>query len=172
MVKFLAYRLLQKYNKSGYRNEKGEGTMAKTITLNEGLETIESCAFNRTEIEKIVFPSTVREIKGNCFGSCSNLKTVVLNDGIQKVSAGAFSTCSSLSEIVIPKTVTNISEYAFVRCENFHAMKFEGNAPEFFRDLECDAVYGDDNGIYTIYYHEGAEGFTSPEWNGYPTKIW
>ena len=45
-------------------------------------------------------------------------------------------------------------------------IKFEGNAPN-------DYVSGlQDMPEYTVYYHEGAEGFTSPDWSGYLTKIW
>ena len=44
---------------------------------------------------------------------------------------------------------------------------FEGYAPELFRVENAEPA-----GTFTVYYHEGAKGFTSPTWNGYKTEIW
>jgi hypothetical protein len=52
-------------------------------------------------------------------------------------------------------------------------IKFEGNAPATFE--YSDSIMGVWEPYYvyfTVYYHEGAEGFTSPEWYGYSTEIW
>ena len=52
---------------------------------------------------------------------------------------------------------------------------FEGDAPEniwYSDDPEKTEYYHSykDADHYTIYYHKGAKGFTSPTWYGYPTQ--
>ena len=79
----------------------------------------------------------------------------------------------STEEIVIPKTVEVVTEIDFDQCSGLEKVKFEGNAPASFE--YSDSVMGVWEPYYvhfTVYYHEGAEGFTSPEWFGYPTEIW
>jgi hypothetical protein len=44
----------------------------------------------------------------------------------------------------------------------------DGNATAF--DAQGAAFTESPN--YTVYYHEGAEGFTSPEWEGFTTELW
>ena len=66
----------------------------------------------------------------------------------------------------------DITEHAFSGCDTLEKVKFEGNAPEaYVYPLEI-MPFGPNDVHYTIYYHRGAQGFTSPEWNGYPTEIW
>ena len=65
-----------------------------------------------------------------------------------------------------------MSEYAFEGCERLSAVKFEGNAPQAYPNDDVwgqDAVFGE---AYTLYRHEGAEGFASSVWNKYPLEIW
>ena len=79
-----------------------------------------------------------------------------------------------LKEITIPKTVETITDMSFSMCTRLESVKFEGNAPSTFK--EWDPVAGEisdpSNTYFFVYCHEEAEGFTSPEWNGYPTAIW
>ena len=65
-------------------------------------------------------------------------------------------------------TVTEIYENSF-NTNTLKRMKFEGNAPQNFEITDTSIeIQGD----FTVYYHEGAEGFTSPKWYGYPTELW
>ena len=78
---------------------------------------------------------------------------------------------SKLTEIVIPKSVKNITEFAFSGCGTLEKVVFEGDAPEGYiypyEEMPIEPL--DVN--YTVYYYEGAEGFTSPEWNGYKSAV-
>ena len=101
------------------------------------------------------------------------MKSIVFNEGIEIIHEAAFAGCSELKEVTLPASVKQISIYAFVYCDHLQKIKFEGNAPEYYiADDSLDSIYGDKLPNCTVYYHEGAEGFTSPEWNGYPTEIW
>ena len=42
----------------------------------------------------------------------------------------------------------------------------------FVRESRFTKGLLDKNPEFTIYYRKNAQGFTSPEWNGYPTEIW
>lgn len=158
----------------------------ETIEIENGVETIGESAFAGTQIEEVVLPESVREISWQAFGGCPNLESVILNEGLTTIKAKAFTGASKLTEIIIPRTVVDMTEMAFDRCTALEKVKFEGNAPEGYIEEEIGFVYpasGETippdyrpyraNGVdYTIYYHEGAEGFTSPEWCDYKTEIW
>lgn len=56
--------------------------------LNEGLEMLKSgnCTsgvFERTSIEEITLPSTLKEISSRTFKGCSNLRTIYVKRGCQ-----------------------------------------------------------------------------------------
>lgn len=146
----------------------------ETVEFDKELETIGNCMFFNTNLKNITIPSGVKEIEDSAFASCSELEKVTLNEGLSEISIGAFAFCPMLNELTIPSTVHTISEYAIASCENFKVLKFSGNAPlEFLcKDAVTISLYSSGMSEFTIYYHEGAEGFTSPEWNGYPTKTW
>ena len=145
-----------------------------SITLNEGLEVIQYYTFCGTAIKNIILPSTVKIIQDGAFSSCDQLDSIVLNEGLVEIEIGAIADLPRLTEIVIPSTVESMCQYSIIQCENMSAIKFEGNAPDNFinSDAGFAALFEEFVPQCTVYYHEGAEGFTSPEWNGYPTKTW
>ncbi|MGM9681332.1 MAG: leucine-rich repeat protein [Eubacteriales bacterium] len=137
----------------------------ESIELNEGLVTIGDTAFTYADITRITIPNSVQSIGGSSFHGCEKLETVTLGSGLRTIGQSAFFFNKSLKEIVIPASVTFIGMYAFEACDVLEAVRFEGNAPDFEIGI---TTYEN----YTVYYHEGAEGFTSPVWNGHPTEIW
>ena len=142
------------------------------MTIEEGVQTIGENAFAGTNISEIVLPNSVTEIRTQAFGGCPNLEFVELNENLVKIGDRAFGGKSKLTEIVIPKSVKDITEHAFSGCDTLEKVKFEGNAPEaYVYPLEI-IPFGPIDVHYTIYYHRDAQGFASPEWNGYPTEIW
>lgn len=141
------------------------------ISFEEGLEFIGEAAFFNTAITKVNFPSSIKTIKRSAFAGCGSLKEVELNDGLLTVECFAFGGKSELSEITIPSTVTEITEDAFEQCVTLKSVKFEGDAPKDYAhqgDMREYMLYAD----YTVYYHNEAQGFTSPKWCGYNTEIW
>lgn len=151
-----------------------ESSGLESITFQDGIETISGYgAFACTNVTEIVLPSTLKELGNSTFAACPNLESVVLNHGLVDIGHKTFVNNPKLKEIVIPPTVECITEYDFSMCSGLEKIMFEGNAPSTFQ-------YSDDiSGIwepydvhFAIYYHEGAEGFTSPEWYGYSTYIW
>lgn len=101
------------------------------------LEKIGPKSFCNTEIEKIIIPKNVTEIKDSAFHECGNLKEVVfedgsrletigeiafgqckkltkinLPDGLKKIGIGCFNS-SSLEELILPDSVKEIGRSAF-----------------------------------------------------------
>lgn len=139
----------------------------ESVTLAEGLKRIPNYAFRCNDLTEVVIPSSVEKIGIRAFEACLNLQSVKLPKGLQAIDSGAFRCCIALTEITIPSTVTSMDEMAFDECAALQKVYFEGDAPDNY--LRLAIVDRAQNVSYTIYYHEGAEGFTSPEWNGYPT---
>jgi hypothetical protein len=141
----------------------------ETIDFEEGIKTIEYGAFAHTDIKTVILPKSVSEISSRAFDACANLESITLNEGLTTIGGSAFSGKSKLTEIVVPASVTEIDETAFNGCDTLQAVKFEGNAPGSYQYGYPELI---EDANYTVYYHEGATGFTSPEWCGYPTEMW
>ena len=140
-----------------------------TVTFENGLDNIPYSAFAVTKIRKIELPSSIKSIGGDAFARCPDLESVILNEGVKAIDDLAFSGNPKLKEIVIPSTVTDINETAFEQCDALKSVKFEGNAPSNYNYESNIPMYYPE---YTVYYHDGATGFTSPEWCGYKTEKW
>lgn len=144
------------------------GSAVEKVTIPEGVEIVPPSAFFASNLTEITLPSTIKTVADNAFAGCANLSSVKLNEGLTTIGDYVFMSCSSLTEIVIPASVKTLTESAFVRCSALSKVKFEGNATAF--DAQGAAFTESPN--YTVYYHEGAEGFTSPEWEGFTTELW
>ena len=76
---------------------------------------------------------------------------------------------SGLIGITIPSSVTSIEGQAFFGCSRLTRAIFMGNAPSLWMggyDVFANTASG-----FTVYYYNGNTGFTSPPWNGYPTRM-
>ncbi len=121
-----------------------------TVKLNEGLESIGSCAFYGCGLTEITIPSTVNTLNNRAFKNCANLKYIDIPDRITYVgyevfmnntsltdfrwTAGAnyinavmFAGCTSLTEITIPQTVYAIKANAFADCTGLAVVDFENS---------------------------------------------
>lgn len=142
-------------------------TGLESVIIEEGVKHIGADAFMATQVKEVVIPSSVEVIGDGAFASCQ-LDTIVLNEGLKHIGASSFDNNVNLASVVIPSTVEYMEFQPFPRCIALKSIYFKGDAPDGFtkntmEDLPSDCV---------IYYHDGAEGFTSPEWCGYKTEIW
>lgn len=159
-----------------------------SVILSQKLEEIQNAAFmNCVALSDIVLPVTLQSIGDMAFVNCKSLKnihipqkicelkrltfmssgltTVTFEKGslLQIISEDVFAH-TDIIEIIIPSQVKYLDKLAFNSCYELVRVKFEGDAPEGFEAIQ--------NPPYSIYYHEGSKGFTSPTWNGYPTELW
>lgn len=136
------------------------GSLTGKYAVRDGTSLIGPYAFSRSALTEVALPASVAVID-------------VL----------AFDGCTGLNEIVIPAGVKEIGGCAFYNCENLKAVYFLGNAPETVGEYAFQMSYYDDStdtssdinipGL-TLYYLEGASGWTSPTWgaDAYPTAVW
>lgn len=91
-----------------------EGSNITKITLEEGIETIDTAEFALAKkLVQINMPSTLKSIANSAFQECASLTTVNIPDGVTQISAYAFSDCESLESVVIPASVTQIGDSIF-----------------------------------------------------------
>ena len=104
------------------------------------------------------------------------LEDYTIPQSVTYIKDYAFFCCKALKCFTIPASVANIDERAFLSCDNLKSVVFEGDAPSvgseaFYTRDELTSEYSIIPGL-TLYYIEGKEGWTTPEWNGYPTATW
>jgi hypothetical protein len=146
----------------------------ETLEIENGIEELNGYAtFAATQLKQIVLPVSVKSIGSQTFAACPDLESVILNDGLVTIDHLAFCANPKLREIVIPKTVTTITDTVFSNCSGLEKIMFEGNAPSTFKYTSSVAGVREPYDVhFTVYYHENSQGFTSPEWYGYPSANW
>ena len=72
----------------------------------------------RKDINKILFPSTLKTIGNNSFSSCKGLKEITIPSGVTLIDESAFCNCTSIKEINLPSTLKIICEDAFHLCNS------------------------------------------------------
>lgn len=132
----------------------------KSITVPEGVVTVDGAFSYCRRLTEINLPSTVTSFVGGFRGCDINKFTVAENnpvyyvkdncvidkttktltagcntgiipDGVQIIGDFAFAYCPSLESITIPETVTEIENYAFYECENLKTVYFSGTRGEW-----------------------------------------
>ena len=132
---------------------------------NNGVITKYNGTCRNVNIPPIIKNISVTEIGEKAFYNCKSLTSIEIPDGVISIGNDAFSECFNLTSIEIPNSVQSIGWRAFEDCENLKSAYFKGNAPSEFGNNVFKGTAND----FTIYYYVGAEGFTTPTWNGYNT---
>lgn len=110
-----------------------------------------------------VIPDGVTSIATDAFSGCVNLTGVTIPYGVTSIKEGAFSYCDLLENVTIPSSVMEIGYGAFSNCGKLSGVVFLGNASNVYWSAFQYAAVG-----FTVYFQQGATGFTSPLWLGYP----
>ena len=128
-----------------------------------GWHTFENC----TSLMSVTIGNNVTSIGNYAFDDCTSLRSVKLGNSITKIGDYAFYNCSSLTSVSIPDSVSIIGYLAFYVCDSLTSAIFEGAAP-----LSFDAnAFGHAAYDFTVYFYEGATGFTTPVWQGYTSVV-
>ena len=90
---------------------------ATEITIPEGVEYIRNNAFNyNTIIEKVILPSSLKEIQNNVFRGCTSLAEVdftATTAAFTTIGEHAFRGTTSLESCLLPSSITEIKHNAF-----------------------------------------------------------
>lgn len=116
-----------------------------SITLHEGLESIDDSAFKNCEgLTSITIPSTVKHIGENAFEDCTNLKNIIIPNGVTTIGKNAFYNCTKLESVTIPSSVTVIEDYAFYNCKNIKSISIPAGIKTIGKNAfgNCTALTG------------------------------
>jgi hypothetical protein len=113
---------------------------------------------------RIVIPDRIDTIDHNTFSGCGGLSEVKLPRASKKIYSNAFNECGSLTKITIPDGVNDIRASAFRNCSNLTKVIFLGDVPEKI----SGSAFKDCTPDLKLYYDPVKQGWSTPEWNGYP----
>ena len=135
----------------------------RRVTIPEGVVTVVGEAFaGCNQLSEAVLPESLEIFGGDAFLGCA-FETLVLPPKTRKFSDWTFGGCGRLKTLTIPASIESMGYCAFQDCKSLQEVYFLGDAPA---DLVAAFMGCPD---VTIYYREGTTGWTTPEWNGYPT---
>jgi hypothetical protein len=120
-------------------------TSISVDSLNPAYSSVDGVLFNKNQTTLVEFPA----------GPMGNY---TIPNSVTNIGNNAFNS-SPLTSVTIPASVTSIGVTAFQGCENLTSALFLGNAPTMGGNVFVYATSG-----FTVYYHNGATGFTSPTW--------
>ena len=132
----------------------------KSVSLPESLKEIGILAFMGCDLEEIEIPAG--DIGQYAFASNARLSKIRLGAGVKSVGLNAFAFCPGSQQIVFPASLQSLAP-AFEGWTQLTSAVFLGDAPA----VDEGAFDGASPGL-TVYYFPGAQGFSSPEWEGYP----
>ncbi len=135
-----------------------------TLTLGEGLTFIGDYAFNYSGFGGgLTLPANLQHIGQHAFDGIHFVGDLVIPDQVGFIGDSAFS-WAEIDTVTFNGYVDTIENEAF-DCEgNLTTATFFGNAPANFGER----VFNGAKPEFTIYYDPSTEGWSTPEWNGYP----
>lgn len=81
----------------------------KTVIIEEGIEIVGFESFREcSNLQTILFPSTITEIKEYALTWCDELKNIIFADGIKRLDITEFLYLETITSIHIPKSVEEI----------------------------------------------------------------
>jgi len=92
------------------------------------------------------------------------IRTLKVEEGITHLGAGTFYQFPALTSVTLPASIASVGNRAFDGCGALSTVCFSGNAPETIGSYIFRGCTDD----FTILYPDGAAGWTSPLWNGWP----
>lgn len=114
-------------------------------------------------LTSINIPDSVRTIGTAAFMYAVRLPSVVMPDSVEKVGEFAFAYCLSLKTVTVSSKAATLGNDCFYSCVALRTILFNGNAPS--TGVNWGILT---NRYLTLYYHQGANGFSTPTWEGLP----
>ena len=90
-----------------------------TVVFPEGLTTIESYCFTGSSISQLFFSSqSLTTIGTEAFTGCTNLVNITFNEGLKSIADKAFNGCTNLQNVIFPSTLKTLGGGVFNGCNN------------------------------------------------------
>jgi len=110
----------------GYRHD----NEIKLVHIPEGVDVIKRSMFYKcTQLETVIFPSTLKTIEDFAFYGCEKLNNLNLNNCtvLEVIGTSAFEGCLSITDLAIPDSLIEIEEAAFLGCRALERLQFQVN---------------------------------------------
>ena len=82
-------------------------------TVTEDRADVPDSAYEKSDVESVVFGGNVKTIGKSAFGGCEKLKEISFNEGLLKIDDWAFSGCFNVKDLSLPKGLVAIGSFAF-----------------------------------------------------------
>ena len=93
------------------------GAEVENLVVPNGVKEIKSYAFSGcTGLTSVSIPNSVASIGYYAFSGCTGLTSVGIPNSVTSIGGSAFSGCTGLTSVSIPNSVTSIGDYAFRGC--------------------------------------------------------
>ena len=151
-------------------------SLAKSINLNDGVETIGDYCFSKTkELIELNMPDSVVSIGNGLFENAFKIKNVKLSNSLKVLPAATFALCPAILEINIPDSVTTIERIAITDNDYLKKITFGKNVEfvgewaiirnTFLKEVVvspklntiCDNAFSSNDHLTTITLNEGLE---------------
>lgn len=123
-----------------------------SLTIEEGVEYVDTAAFWGSHIETLKLPSSMKTIGFMGFFSCKKLEKIVVPEGCEEVGPYAFEHCEAAKEIILPQSLKRIQFGAFIACKSLKGI----DIPPTITRLGGAAFYNCTN-LLSITFPDGLE---------------
>ena len=128
--------------------------------MNEGTTVLPIATFSFcTKMQKVVLPSTLKNIESYAFSNCVKLAELQLPESLKEIGGSAFFGCAALEELTIPEGVREIKEGTFTGCKKLSRLYLPASIESIkpgtrSRHSETRTFFGCENLV--IYAPEGS----------------
>ncbi len=138
----------------------------ETLTLIEGVTTIEKDFMLATELTHVDLPEGLTVISDTAFAGCVKLQNLRLPKTLKCIGALAFQDCVALEELTLPSRVEQIGDDAFLGCKALTQVYFLGKPPT----VE-NSAFPETTGSY-LFVHKDAwlQVIANERWDGLTMK--
>jgi len=145
-------------------------TPLTSVTINEGVSTIEGASFAFCQfLPSVIIPSTLTVLPDYTFLNCNALSSITFNGNMASFGDGCFKNCTSLRNFVVPASVTGIGASCFEGDEDIESITFLRSTPA---PLGNNATsLGSVTYTFPIYVPAGAVEAYKAEYLNYASRI-
>ena len=97
-----------------------------SVTIENGVTTIEEYAFYNSSLATITLPNTLTSIGYSAFSGCSTLTSISIPNSVKNLGRSAFENCVSLTTIILSNEMTILNDNTFQDCSSLKAVKLGG----------------------------------------------